>query len=62
MANGTLTLIPGAVLAAITVRVIDDTTPEATKSFRLRLVPQGGDVSITLSTAEVTILDTDGKD
>ena len=61
MTSGTLTLIPGAVLAAITVRIIDDTTPEATKSFRLRLEPQGDDVSITSSTAEVIILDTDCK-
>lgn len=62
MPSGTLTLLPGVLLTTITVRIIDDNTPELDEYFRVRLQRQVEDVTITSSTAQVMIIDTDGED
>ena len=52
--------MPGALLAAVTIPLVQDTTPESEETFTVTL-SAGGGVSLTVESANVTILDTDGE-
>ena len=52
--------MPGAMLATVTIPLVQDTTPESEETFIVTL-SAGQDVSITVESANVTILDTDGE-
>ena len=52
--------MPGAMLATVTIPLVQDTTPESEETFIVTL-SAGGDVLLTVDSANVTILDTDGE-
>ena len=58
--SGSFTLRPGAESAALTIPLFEDTTPESMEIFTVTL-SAGQDVSLTVESANVTILDTDGE-
>ena len=52
--------MPGAMLATVTIPLVQDTTPESEETFTVTL-SAGGDILLTVDSANVTILDTDGE-
>ena len=58
--SGSFTLRPGAESAALAIPLFEDTTPESMEIFTVTL-SAGQDVSLTVESANVTILDTDGE-
>ena len=58
--SGSFTLRPGAESAALTIPLFEDTTPESMEVFTVTL-SAGQDVSLTVESANVTMLDTDGE-
>ena len=52
--------MPGAMLATVTIPLVQDTTPESEETFIVTL-SAGGDILLTVDSANVTILDTDGE-
>ena len=57
--SGSFTLLPGARLAAVIISLTQDTSPESEERFTVTL-SAGEDVSLTVDSTTVTILDTDG--
>ena len=58
--SGSFTLRPGAESAALAIPLFEDTTPESLETFTVTL-SAGQDVSLTVESAIVTLLDTDGE-
>ena len=58
--SGSFTLLPGARLAAVIIPLTQDTTPESEERFTVTL-SAGEDVSLTVNSTTVTLLDTDGE-
>ena len=54
------TLFPEVTSTTLTISLVQDTTPEPEERFTVTL-SAGGDVSLTMDSTTVTILDTDGK-
>ncbi len=59
--GGTLMLFPGVWSVPLIVELTQDTTPESLELLNITLTA-GDDVTLEISTAQVTILDTDGED
>ncbi len=53
-------LFPGVWSVPLTIELTQDTTPESSELFNVTLTA-GDDVFLEISTAIVTLLDTDGK-
>ena len=59
--SGSFTLLSGATQSALIIPLTQDTTPESEERFTVTL-SAGEDVSLTMDSTTVTILDTDGED
>ncbi len=57
--SGSLMLFPGVWSVPLTIELTQDTTPEPSELFNVTLTA-GDDVSLEISTATITLLDTDG--
>ena len=58
--TGSFTLLPGAVSVPVIIPLVQDTTPEQEERLTVTLLA-GEDVSLTVASTNVTILDTDSK-